>query len=198
VGMGLRSGAVLAVSFEIPVRLTAVYHIDATNRTLTGSYCNFPAGGSVATETLTFSHELKSDWQVGDAMLGNWSYDPFWYPGTILEKEDDRFLVRFADGDEEWLGPSRMMPDRLTVGDMVFQTYGLFHNGDEPTGPGQALPEGVTVERLTNSCRIIHRQGDRLVLEARDGRRDTTGIEYIRTLAPREIPISLPSEDIEQ
>ena len=203
-GVGIRSGSVLAVTFEIPKPLTAIYNIDASSRTLTGKYSAFPPGGGVEREVLTFSHELKKDWHVGDALLGNWSQDPFWYPGTIIGLEHEgneyRYHVRFADGDEEWLGPSRMMPDQLTVGDVVYQTCGLFHHDDEPLGPGPDLrSEHVDMNRLFRACRIIRRDGDELELESPDGRRDSTSIEYIRTIAPRETQISLgTSNDLEQ
>jgi len=203
VGIGIRSGSVLAVTFEIPVPLIAVYDIDTSLRTLRGKYSAFPPGGRVEREVLTFSHGLKNDWQVGNALLGNWSQDPFWYPGTVIamapdEDHENRYRVRFADGDQEWLGPSRMMPDQLTVGDLVYQTCGLFHHADEPTGPGPILPEDVDANRLTRACRVVHRDGDTLELESPDGRRDRTSIKYIRTIAPRETPLSHSTNISEQ
>jgi len=171
-GTAIRMGDAVAVTVPIPGLSVVLYKIHpSTGETptmLRGKYrfCA-AAGGQVEEEVLTFSQELKS-WEVGDRILGNWTHDPLWYPGTVMEKageDDDLYRVQFADGDEEWLTSSRIMDDLLTVGDKV--RYG------------------------GGSYRIIHREGDALHLQSPMEGPFLATIDSICTIAPRERHILL-------
>lgn len=185
-GVGIRNGNFLAVSVAIPVTAVVLYEIHA-GPSLQGRYCAFPSRGPVADEVLSFSHSLRS-WESGDTLLANWSRDPFWYPATVIDKtDDDRYQVRFADGDEEWIGRSRMIAELLTVGDLVYHTRGLFHrDADGQRASTNLPPDEVEASRVASPCKIIGRDGDAIRLQYGDGATVTTSIEYIRTLAPRE------------
>ncbi|CAB9498525.1 expressed unknown protein [Seminavis robusta] len=198
IGAGLRSGNTIAVTWKIPLVYASVYTLetntDNTQRTMRGRYCNVPADGAFGTEVLTFDRPLEDDWNVGDALLGNWSSDAFWYPGTIMEKQEapsqnstNRYLVRFADGDQEWLGPSRMMKDRLLAGDVPYRTGDIVYaNG------GDIQDNTLPLE----AHRIIQRDGDDLVLQiGNHGPPISTQMRYIRTLAPREAPYTVPPNE---
>jgi hypothetical protein len=47
-----------------------------------------------------------SRWIVGDRVLGKWSRDPYWYPGTIQAVSDDLVDIHYDDGDKERLAPA--------------------------------------------------------------------------------------------
>jgi hypothetical protein len=186
VGVGIRSGNALGVSIGIPVTAVVLYEVHP-GPMLQGRFCSFPGGGPVREEVLRFSHALR-EWEVGNEVLAKWSRDPFWYPASITEKRlDDQYCVRFADGDEEWLGQSRIMADRLTVGDIVYNTGGLLHLDESGQRAITKLdPTEFDTSRIGMSCRVISRDGDTLRLEYEDGVTIQTTICNIRTMAPRE------------
>ena len=114
-GVGVRSDNALAVSIAVPTNAVVLYDIFPGPKLL-GRFCAL-AGMPVRSEVLSYTSSLRS-WETGDHVLANWSQDPFWYPATIAAKaDDDRYLVTFSDGDEEWSSRSRIMPDLLTVSD---------------------------------------------------------------------------------
>ena len=192
VGVGVRSDNMLAVTVKIPQTFVVLYKI--TDGTLRGRFSGFPAGGPVEEEVLIFFRRLKEDWEVGDRLLANWSADPFWYPAKIMDIEttptdDDStkcYLVRFDDGDEEWLGCSRMVEDNLTVGDYVYQTCGMFHQTGEHPEPESSDESAALGQRMFRESQIIRRDGDNLTLRNANGCVDETAIENIRTIAPRD------------
>lgn len=197
VGVGIRLENTLAVTVHIPLTLVVLYEIHPDNRTLRGRYSGFPAGGSVEEEDLIFSCGLKGDWEVGDHLLANYTPDPFWYSAKISEietapdEENHRYLVRFDDGYEEWLGVSRMVEDHLTTGDLVYQHRGMSHDEDEPTADDDERPpslEPTTARRITLPSRIRSRDGNELTLQDADGGVYRTSIDWVRTIAPRENP----------
>lgn len=186
VGIGLRDRNSLAVCVAVPTTAAVLYDI-RPGPSLIGKFSVFPPGGPVSEEVLSFSHALQS-WEIGDRLLAKWSRDPFWYPATVIEKADeDRCCVRFADGDEEWLGRSQMAPELLTVTDIVYHTGGLFHKDESGNRVMSTVdPSKVDTNRLSMSCRVIGREGDTLRLQYEDGVTITTSLDNVRTLAPRE------------
>lgn len=186
VGIGIRTEAAFAVSVAIPVTAVVLYEIHA-GPSLRGRYSSFPSGGPVSEEVLSFSHGLKG-WEIGDHVLANYTRDPFWYPATVTEKaDDDRYGVVFADGDQEWLGRSRIMVDLLTVGDLVYCTGGLLHRDDSGERVAAKMdPSELDASRISMSCRIIGREGDMVRLQYEDGTTIKSSLEFLRTLAPRE------------
>lgn len=190
IGVGLRSGNVLSVGVGIPVTSVVAYEIQSgesqSGPSLYGRYSGFPAGGNVFEEILRFSHPLRT-WEVGDELLAKWSRDPFWYPAVVRERRGETYSVRYADGDEEWVSPSRLMPDLLTVGDMVYHTQGLFHRDDTGLPVGASVdPTTIDQERMATPCRIIGREGDSIKLQWDDGAMIRSNINHVRTLAPRD------------
>lgn len=186
VGVGIRSEHQLAVCVAIPVSAVVLYEI-RPGPSLQGRFSSFPSGGPVAEEVLSFTHGLRS-WEIGDRVLANWSRDPFWYPATVMEKSnDDLYGVRFADGDQEWIGRSRIVVDLLTVGDLVYCTKGLFHRDESGERLAAKMDHNeLDAARVAMSCRIIGRDGDTVRLQYEDGATFKSSIEHIRTLAPRE------------
>jgi len=185
-GVGIRASSTLAVSVAVPVAAIAVYEIHE-GPSLHGRYCEFPSGGRVCEEILSFVRRLRT-WQIGDALLAKWSRDPFWYPATVIEKtDDDHYGVRFADGDEEWVGRARMAPDLLTVGDFVYNTSGVFHRDELGQRKSSSMDlEELDAARIGMRCRIIGREGSALKVQYADGATFKTVIENIRTMSPRE------------
>lgn len=174
-GVGLQSGNVLSVLVTFPHVSTGLYRIDPESKTLSGRWFGFPAGGTVSEDVLSFSHSLKDDWRVGDRILGKWVSNDVWYPGVIrhvdtLVEAGPRYQVVFDDGDEDWLGISRMTEDLMSVGDFVQQPD---RNGEQ-----------------WRSCQIIRRDGNGLELREEDnGDIVQSRIDCIRTVAPREAEI---------
>ncbi len=62
---------------------------------------------------------FADSWEVGDRCFADWSYDNYWYPGTIIETDGAQYHIQFDDGDREWLSSSSLMEDNLRVGTSV-------------------------------------------------------------------------------
>jgi len=184
-GVGIRLGNSLAVSVAVPTNAVVLYDIQP-GPLLQGRFCAM-AGTPVRNEVLSYSAELRT-WEMGDSVLANWSQDPFWYPASVTAKaDDDRYLVCFADGDEEWASRSRLMPDLLTVGDIVYHTQGLLHRDESGQRAWTQMdPNDLDTTRITLPARIIGREDESVTIQYEDEVSFKTKIEFVRTLAPRE------------
>lgn len=71
----------------------------------------------------------RINWQVGSRVFANCSYDEYWYLATIRSFEGDQVIVRFDDGDKEWIVRDHLMPIDLEVRDAVVCKYrsGLYY-----------------------------------------------------------------------
>jgi len=104
--------------------------------------------------------EPDTGWIVGDRVLGKWSHDRYWYPGTIQVIENGKLHVYFDDGDHEWMTPDRVTAIDLQAGQRVF--------GRWQRGP--AYYPG----------RITRRDGDRIHVRYEDGQEESTTIGFVR------------------
>jgi hypothetical protein len=77
---------------------------------------------------------------AGTRVLGRW-WNGYWYPGRIAEKANDRFLVKFDDGDE-----SRSVREELT-------------------SPDSAVGRGVYYVPRLKFGKILMQEGEALCLE---------------------------------
>lgn len=163
-GIGIQQGTLLASSWSGGV---VVYEI-GTGRHLSGRYA--VGDGILRQETLTYLRPLPvlpppQAWNVGDVLLVNWSQDEYWYSATVKQKEDERYLVVFGDGDEEWTTAERMTVDDLRAGDRVFgnwQMQGTYYPG-----------------------RITQRKGRDIHIKYDDGNEEDTTIAVVRVILPR-------------
>jgi hypothetical protein len=76
--------------------------------------------------------------------------DGFWYPGTVKEIKDGRYLIHFDDGDKDWVDEKHVFPYTPTYGDRV--------QGDW-LGKGKFYP-GKVIKRDGRKVRIEYDDGD--------------------------------------
>ena len=75
---------------------------------------------------------FADSWAVGDKCFANWSYDSYWYPGTIIETDGALYHIQFDDGDREWLSSNNLMEDSLKAGTSVEANWlmgGVYYTG---------------------------------------------------------------------
>lgn len=101
-------------------------------------------------------------WIVGDRVLGKWSWDFYWYPGTVQAVEGEQLYVAFDDGDREWMPAARVMPLDFAVGSRV---YGRWQGGPHYY-PG----------------RVARKDGETLHIHYDDGDQETTTVSVVRVL----------------
>jgi hypothetical protein len=87
---------------------------------------------AISDDEITPNFSKCESTEPGTRVLGRWSNE-FWYPGRIAERKDDRFFVKFDDGDQTWLQHAHLAnPDsavgraiwyipRVRLGKVVFQ-----------------------------------------------------------------------------
>lgn len=174
VGIGILEGNVLASSWHIPgkqpVLGIVVYKIEAGPK-LVGKYSSFP-GGRTFPETLTFMKRLaepppQRQWKAGDRALVHWSRDEFWYPATIVQKDGDRYYVRFDDGDKEWTDASRIREDDVREGERVSVSR---------AGPQEGYVPAT----------VVKRDGRNITVRFENGARMTTTISRVRVVRPEK------------
>jgi hypothetical protein len=108
--------------------------------------------------------------QIGNRVLALWKSDGYWYPGTVIKINENRFYIKYDDGHQQWLTDEEIMPLEHRVGDAVeCQWKGLplyypahiieskdsnnitvqyaYYNGP-PNGPPSAEKERTTINRL--------------------------------------------------
>lgn len=107
---------------------------------------------------------LAQAWSVGDRCLANWSYDEYWYPGTIIEADKGSYYIQFDDGDREWLPASNLMRENLGVGSYVSVNWLM----------GGYYYSGTIEERI----------GDVVFIQYDDGDIEWTTIAAVRILGP--------------
>jgi hypothetical protein len=61
----------------------------------------------------------ERNWQIGDRVLARWGGDLFWYPGTVLQLQDDNFRVLFDDQDQAIVSARDLVPLTVHEGDRV-------------------------------------------------------------------------------
>jgi hypothetical protein len=98
---------------------------------------------------------------VGKTVLANWSYDDYWYAAKIEAVSNDKFWVRYLDGEGEWLTTTELSFFSLNVGDKIF-----------------AKPEGDLVYK---SAEVGKREGDKVFVKyAETGETGWTTLANIR------------------
>jgi Domain of unknown function (DUF4537) len=98
--------------------------------------------------------------EVGCRVFGRWSVDGYWYPGTVKEIKDGKYLVRFDDKDKAWLSDDEVAGYQPTFGDRVEGDWlgkGKFYSG-----------------------KITKRNGEKIHIEYDDGDYEDTTISYLR------------------
>jgi hypothetical protein len=63
---------------------------------------------------------IHNPWRVGQRVLAQWQYEPFFYPGVVHAVDGDVVHVRYEDGDQAHLTADAVLPLRLEVGDHVY------------------------------------------------------------------------------
>jgi hypothetical protein len=107
--------------------------------------------------------------QIGDRVLALWKSDGYWYPGTVTGIREKRFLIKYDDGNEQWLTAENITSLEYRVGDAVACRWkGLvpyypahiieikdennltvqYDHDDSPSGPSLAGKEQTTLQRL--------------------------------------------------
>ncbi len=97
---------------------------------------------------------------AGCRVFGRWSPDGYWYPGTVKEIKDGKYLIRFDDNDKAWLGEKEVVGYQPTFGDRVEGNWlgkGLFYAG-----------------------KITKRLGEKIHILYDDGDEEDTTISYLR------------------
>ncbi|HVS34502.1 MAG TPA: agenet domain-containing protein [Gemmataceae bacterium] len=98
--------------------------------------------------------------EVGCRVFGRWAPDGYWYPGTVKEKKDGKYLVRFDDSDKAWLDENEVAGYQPTFGDHIQGNWlgkGIFYSG-----------------------RVAKRNGEKVRIEYDDGDVENTTISYLR------------------
>lgn len=90
-------------------------------------------------------------WDIGDRVLALWPVeDIWWYAGTVIELEDEEFVIAYDDGDRAVLASEHLAPLELTVGTIV---HGRFQ-------AGEAYFPGTITELRGNAIFIEYQDGD--------------------------------------
>lgn len=166
-GVGLREGAVLAVSWTGAGKSGIVLYAITPGPRLQGRYAALSGNEGVSAETLTFQKSLAEvppprEWKIGETALVNWSGDEYWYTATIAKIEGDRCFICFDDEGGFWYGPERLREDDIKTGDRVFAK--------------------LTKRPNYRPATVTERNGRMLKVRFDDGTEVTTTIHFIRAL----------------
>ncbi len=88
--------------------------------------------------------------EVGCRVFGRWAADGYWYPGTVKEVKDGKYLVHFDDTDEAWLKEKELVCYQPTWGDHVEGNW---------LGKGAFYPGKIT-RRRDEKVHIAYDDGD--------------------------------------
>jgi len=105
-------------------------------------------------------YECPDAKEVGCRVCGRWAPDGYWYPGTVKDIKDGKYLIRFDDNDKAWLDDSEIVGYQPTFGDHVEADWlgkGTFYGG-----------------------KITKRNGEKVRIEYDDGDCEDTTISYLR------------------
>jgi hypothetical protein len=99
--------------------------------------------------------------QVGEAVLGRWEANGYWYPGKIEEIRDGKYRVVYDAGDESWLSAEHVLPYLPTFYDKVEAKWsgdGLYYKGEITRRDGNKVrvqwEDGTSEERTMSHLRI--------------------------------------------
>jgi hypothetical protein len=101
-------------------------------------------------------------WKVGQRVLAQWLYEPYFYPGRVAAVGDDVVEIHYDDGDKGTVPPEAVLPLRLGAGDRVYARR-------------QAA-------RVYAPAVIECQDGDRLYLRYDDGQVEWSSVPCIRVL----------------
>jgi hypothetical protein len=120
---------------------------------LTVPYCSF-----------TFQNDNVFEggamWQVGSRVLATRLDDEFWYPGSVQQHQDERWLVLFDDGSDCWVSDDQLLPLQIDIGDRLFVRL----PGADSYSP----------------CLVLRSSSDKLTILFEDGTDEQTSLGMIR------------------
>ena len=98
--------------------------------------------------------------EVGCRVFGRWAPDGYWYPGTVKEIKDGKYLIRFDDNDKAWLDDGEVVGYQPTFDDPIQGDWlgkGKFYSG-----------------------KITKRKGENVHILYDDGDEEDTTLSYLR------------------
>ncbi|MGI8980294.1 MAG: tudor domain-containing protein [Pirellulaceae bacterium] len=98
--------------------------------------------------------------QVGEAVLGRWEPNGWWYPGKIEEIRDGKYRVVYDAGDESWLPAAQVLPYLPTFGDQVEAKWSR--------------------DGLYYKARLSHRDGHKVRVTWEDGTSEESTMDKLR------------------
>lgn len=106
--------------------------------------------------------------QVGEAVLGRWEPNGYWYPGKITEIAGGKYRVVYDAGDESWLPAEQVLPYLPTFSDQVEAKWsrdGLYYKAEITRRDGPKVrvqwQDGTSEERNMSHLRM---DADRLTI----------------------------------
>ena len=134
-GAGVKGWTVESIG---PASINAAFRDRQLSGTYNASYGSGTFEFTLAEEgnrllgSYTASHGVQNTWNAwridisspvtekGGRVFSDWGRDIWTYPGTITKIEGGRFFITYDDGDTEWVQKSRLYPQKLMAGEVIF------------------------------------------------------------------------------
>ncbi len=99
---------------------------------------------------LIFGLSALQAFDIGDRVMADWSGDTYYYPGTVILIEENRYFVIFDDFDREWLDTDLLRPEDIDAGSRVECRW----EGDFVYYPGAVR------KRVKDAIHVLYDDGD--------------------------------------
>lgn len=99
---------------------------------------------------LIFGLSALQAFDIGDRVMADWSGDTYYYPGTVILIEENRYFVIFDDFDREWLDTDLLRPEDIDAGSRVECRW----EGDFTYYPGTVR------KRVKEAIHVLYDDGD--------------------------------------